>query len=68
VIAVTKLRIFDITLRTIGIASEGYQKPNKAQTANTKNIPARENRVYFDSLAKGDNVSSENENVEIKYH
>jgi hypothetical protein len=60
------LSIFDITLRTIGIESEGYQKPNKAQTANTKNIPARENRVYFNSFAKGDNVSSEN--AEIEYH
>jgi len=58
-IAVTKLRIFDIPLSVNGIGSEGYEKPKKAHTAKTKNIPARENRVYFDSFVKGDNVRSE---------
>jgi len=57
--AATKLSIFDTALRAMGIGWEGYEKPSKAQTANTKNIAARENRVYFDNLAKGDNVSSE---------
>ncbi len=35
---------------------EGYEKPNSAQTANTKNIPPKENKVYFDILIKGDHV------------
>jgi hypothetical protein len=61
VIAATKLRIFDIPLSVTDIGLDGYEKPKKAQTPNTKNIPARENKVYFDS--KGDNVRSEN--VEI---
>jgi len=60
VIAATKLRIFENPLSAIGIGSEGYEKPKKAHTANTKNIPARENSVYFDSFVKGDNVRSEN--------
>lgn len=59
VIAAMKLRIFDIPLSVTDIGSEGYEKPKKAHTAKTKNIPARENRVYFDSFVKGDNVSSE---------
>jgi hypothetical protein len=63
VIAVTKLRIFDIPLSVYDIPSEGYEKPKKAHAEKTKNMPARENRVYFDSFVKGDNVSSEN--VEI---
>jgi hypothetical protein len=63
VIAVTKLMIFDIPLSVVDIGSEGYEKPKKAHPANTRNIPARENIVYFDSFVKGDNVSSEN--VEI---
>ena len=62
-IAVTKLRIFDIPLSVIDIKSDGYEKPEKAHTAKTKNIPARENSVYFDSFVNGDNVRSEN--VEI---
>jgi len=63
VIAVTKLRIFDIPLSMNDIGSEGYEKPKKAHIAKTKNIPARENIVYFDRFVKGDNVRSEN--VEI---
>ena len=43
--------------------SDGYEKQEKAHTANTKNIPARENSVYFDNFVNGDNVRSEN--VEI---
>jgi hypothetical protein len=46
VIAVTKLRIFDAVLSAKGIGSDGYEKPKKAHTAKTKNIPARKNRVY----------------------
>jgi hypothetical protein len=63
VIAVMKLRTFDIPLSVMGNKSEGYEKPKEAHTAKTKNSPARENRVYFDSFVKGDNVRSEN--VEI---
>jgi len=63
VIAVTKLRTFDTPLSATDIGAEGYEKPRKAHTAKTKNIPARENSVYFDSFVNGDNVRSEN--VEI---
>jgi len=35
---------------------EGYEKPNIAQTANTKNIPPKENKVYLDTFIKGDHV------------
>jgi hypothetical protein len=59
----TKLWIFDIQLGVTGIGSEGYEKPRKAHAAKTKDIPARENIVYFDSFVNGDNVRSEN--VEI---
>ena len=62
-IAVTKLRIFDTELSVTDIGSEGYEKPKSAHIAKIKNIPARENIVYFDSLVKGDNVRSKN--VEI---
>ncbi len=54
----TKHRIFDTALRAIGIGLEGYEKPNKAQTANTENMAARENKVYLDNFAKGDHVTS----------
>jgi hypothetical protein len=60
VIAVRKLRIFDIPLSANGIGSEGYRKPEAAHAAKTKNIPSRENRVYFDRFVKGDKVRSEN--------
>lgn len=63
VIAVPKLRIFDIPLSVIDIGLEGYEKPRRAHTEKTKNIPARENRVYFDNFVNGDNVRSES--VEI---
>lgn len=63
VIAATKLRTFDTPLSVIDIKSDGYEKPKKAHAPNTKNNPARENRVYFDSFVNGDNVRSEN--VEI---
>ncbi len=59
VTAAMKLRIFDTALRANGIGREGYEKPNKAQTANTKNIAAKEKKVNFDNFAKGDNISSE---------
>jgi hypothetical protein len=52
--AVAKARIFDITLRAIGMGAAGYAKPNKAQTAKIKNIPAKRNRVYLDSFMTGD--------------
>ena len=63
VIAATKLSTFDVPLSTTGIGSDGYEKPNTAHTAKTKNIPARENSVYFDSFVNGENVRSES--VEI---
>jgi hypothetical protein len=59
VTTVTKQRIFETALRANGIGEEGYEKPNRAQIENTKNIVARVNMVYFDILVKGDNVSSE---------
>jgi len=63
VIAAMKLRTFDISLSVIDIKSNGYEKPEKAHTANTKNIPAIENIVYFDRFIGGAKVRSEN--VEI---
>jgi hypothetical protein len=60
VIATTKLSIFDVVLSASRTPSEGYEKPNKAQTANTKNIAAKENNVYLDSFIRDDSVSSEN--------
>ena len=38
---------------------DGYEKPKSVHTAKTRNMPAKENRVY----GKGDNVGKEN--VEI---
>ena len=35
----------------------GYPKPNNAQTANSKNIPAKGNSVYLESFMTGENVS-----------
>jgi hypothetical protein len=58
-----KLKTLDTTFRAIGIGVEGYEKPNKAQTVNTKNMAARENKVYLDILVNGDKVN--NEKVEI---
>ncbi len=52
----TKLRTFDSAFRANGTGVEGNEKPTKAQTAKTKNIPPKENRVYFDILVKGDHV------------
>ena len=43
--AVANARILDITFRAIGKGAAGYAKPNNAQTAKIKNIPARENSV-----------------------
>jgi hypothetical protein len=54
-----KQRIFDAALRAKGIGREGYEKPNKAQTAKIRNIAARENKVNLDTFARGDNVSRE---------
>ena len=45
---------------------EGYEKPNKAQIENTKNIAATANRVYFDILVSGDNVSSEKLEISMR--
>jgi hypothetical protein len=63
VIAVTKLEILDKSFSMIDAGFEGYEKPNKAHTAKTKNIPARKNIVYLDRFVRGENVRSEN--VEI---
>src|SRR6266702_7298640 len=43
--------------RAIGMGTAGYAKPNNAHTAKIKNIPARRNRVDFDSFMTGENVS-----------
>jgi hypothetical protein len=55
--AVANARIFDIVLRIIGMGASGYAKPNNAQTANIKNMPAKSNSVYLDSFMAGDNAS-----------
>lgn len=57
--AATKLGIFATALNAKDIGLEGYEKPKQAQIVNTKNIAARENKVYFDNFVEGDNVSSE---------
>jgi hypothetical protein len=41
------------------IGSGRCEKPKKAHTAKRKDIPARENIVYFESFVNGDNVRSE---------
>src|SRR5579863_7501002 len=56
--AVAKATTFDIMLRATGMGAYGYAKPNNAQTAKIKNIPARRNSVYLDSFMMGDKVSS----------
>jgi hypothetical protein len=56
VIAVTKLSTFEMSLNAISKGSDGYEKPNAAQAAKTMKNPAREKRVYFDSLVRGENV------------
>jgi len=43
--------------RAIGMGAAGYAKSNNAHTAKIKNIPARRNRVDFDSFMTGENVS-----------
>jgi hypothetical protein len=63
VIAVRKLRIFDIPLSVADIWSDGYEKARKPHTPKIKNMPARENSVYLISFVNGDSVRSEN--VEI---
>jgi hypothetical protein len=55
--AVANARIFEIMLRATGMGAAGYAKPNTAQTAKTKNMPARRNRVALDSFMTGENVS-----------
>jgi glutamine phosphoribosylpyrophosphate amidotransferase len=66
VMAVIKHRIFETALRAVDIGEEGYEKPNKAQIENTKNIAARVNKVYFDMLVNGDNVSSEKLEISMR--
>lgn len=56
--AVTKLRILDIALKAMGSGLEGVEKPKQAHTANTKNMAARENKVYLDNFVTGDNANS----------
>ena len=46
-------------LRAIGTGVKGYEKPNRAQTANIKNIPDSVKRVTLDNFIKGDKISSE---------
>jgi hypothetical protein len=55
--AVANARTFDSALRAIGMGVAGYAKPNNAQTANIKNIPAKGHSVYLDSFMTGDNMS-----------
>jgi hypothetical protein len=55
--AVTKERTFETALEANGKAEDGYEKPNKAQNANTSNIAASEYKVYRDRLVRGESVS-----------
>jgi hypothetical protein len=52
VIAATKLMIFDTPLSVIDKGFDGYEKSKKAHVAKIKNIPAGENKMYFDSFVK----------------
>ncbi len=54
--AVTKLAIFENRLKAKDVGLEGKEKPNTAHTPNTKNMAARENRVYLDRFSSGDSV------------
>jgi hypothetical protein len=38
VIAVAKLNTLEMALSAVGNGSEGYEKPNQAQTVHTRNI------------------------------
>lgn len=55
VIAVVKLKTFDIELSVNDNGLDGYEKPKRAHTAKTMNIPDRETIVDFDRFVKGDN-------------
>ena len=54
-----KLRTFEIAFSENDSGSEGYEKPKKAHTAKTMNIPPRAKNVYFDRLVRGDRKRSE---------
>ena len=49
--AVTKLRILDTTFRAVGNRVEGYENPNQAHIAHTRNIPANEYNKTDDGRA-----------------
>jgi hypothetical protein len=54
-----KHRTLEIAFSMMGSGEDGYEKPNKAQTANTRNIPAREKMVLLFIFIRGDNVNSD---------
>ena len=58
-IAVVKLKTFDIELSVNDSGLDGYEKPKRAHTAKTMNIPDREIIVDFDRCVKGDNSRSD---------
>jgi len=58
--AVPKLNTLEMALRAVGNGSEGYEKPNQAQTVQTRNMADRKYKEYFDILISGDNVNREN--------
>ena len=49
-IAVIKLKTFDIELSVNENGLDGYEKPKRAHTANTMNIPHRETIADLDRL------------------
>jgi len=57
----TKHKTLDTALNVNGNGEEGKWNPNIAQTANTKNMPASENRVALEILGKGDATNSPKE-------
>lgn len=59
-IAVAKLNTLEMAFNIVGNGSEGYEKPNQAQTVNTRNMIDNKYNEYSDILIKGYNVSSEN--------
>ena len=54
----TKHKTLETALNVNGNGVEGKWNPNIAQTENTKNIPASENRVALEIIGKGEASNS----------
>ena len=56
--AVTKARIFDAIFSAVGSGADGWSNPDRAQTANTPSISAKEKNVALVSRTIGDSRRS----------